>query len=416
MAAPQSPLRTIDSSPLPSRLQGRDSRQRVSNLAKSACMRSRSALSTVPMVSQREATASSSHRAAFANASQDRTRGRGSRARRCQSFPCLRQSSDDRLATPARYQACDGPRLVRIGCRILQLFDLDMVGPGRIPAAEVLGAIHPVPRITGQAGFIAETQPFDGDRLEIGLIRQEANCLPGRPQLMEVISRVRAPRSPEVNQLRPPSAGTSRSLPSAAIFVSSAHLSSDSTAHSLTTSGTADASSRQPLAFPNATAASGLTQHFRQIPCTVKHAHDQRVDCVPACRRRRGGSLESKKADRWGRQMRLQGANPGMLADGGRQLVQAHAEAPGRNRILGCYPLDDFKDVSFGRGGQDRPGHRCAAPIAASARASTSSIVRVPLSSASSRVRAIMASNTRLRSSCSFRSRRPERTTSLTLL
>ena len=62
----------------------------------------------------------------------------------------------------------------------------------------------------------------------------------------------------------------------------------------------------------------------------------------------------------------------------------------------------DFKDVSLGGGGQDRPGYRSATSMAASARASTSSIARMPLSSTSSSVRAIMASNARLRSSCSL--------------
>ena len=174
--------------------------------------------------------------------------------------------------------------------------------------------------------------------------------------------------------------------------------------------------SPQSLKTLNMTAASGLSQHFRQIPCTVEHAHDQRRIAIRRVDDDVGKTSDRKEADRWRRQMRSRGANPGMLADGRRQLVQGHAEAPGRNRVLGCYPLDNFEDVSLGGGGQGRPGHRCAISIAASARTRTSSIVRVPLSSVSSRARAIMASNALFRSSCSFRSRRPERTTSLTLL
>lgn len=56
----------------------------------------------------------------------------------------------------------------------------------------------------------------------------------------------------------------------------------------------------------------------------------------------------------------------------------------------------DLKDIAFGGGGQDRPGYRYAVSITASARDRTSSIGRVPLSSASSRVRVIMVSNARL--------------------
>ena len=136
----------------------------------------------------------------------------------------------------------------------------------------------------------------------------------------------------------------------------------------------------------------------------------------PACKRQRKGSRGSERSGSAG--------TPNSAT--GRRSVDARrwwppacprpAETPGRDGVLACDPLDDFKDVPFGGGGQDRPGHRSAASIAASARARTSSIVRTPRSSVSFRVRAIMASNARLRSSCSFRSRRPERTTSLTLL
>ena len=57
-------------------------------------------------------------------------------AERCESFPCLRQSSYDRVAAPARYQARYGPWRVRIGGRIFQLFDLDTFDP--ILATEIL--------------------------------------------------------------------------------------------------------------------------------------------------------------------------------------------------------------------------------------------------------------------------------------
>ena len=139
--------------------------------------------------------------------------------------------------------------------------------------------------------------------------------------------------------------------------------------------------------------ASGPSQHFRQTPRTVKHTHDQRRAAVRCVHDDVGIASNRNKADRWRRQMRPRGADQGMLADGGRQPVEGHAEAPGRNRVLGGYPLDDCKDVSFGGGGQDGSGHRSAVSIAVSARARTSSIVRAPLSSVSLRLRAIMASN-----------------------
>ena len=93
-----------------------------------------------------------------------------------------------------------------------------MVGLDRIPTAEIQSAIHSVPRIWGRVGFIVGDQPLDSDGFEAVLIRKKTDCLPGCPQLVEVISRVRAPRSPEINPLHPLFVRTPPSLVSATIF------------------------------------------------------------------------------------------------------------------------------------------------------------------------------------------------------
>ena len=236
---------------------------------------------------------------------QDRTDESAFRGASRQLFPCLRQTRDDRAAAPTEDKSCDGPRPSRVGCGVLQLLNPNTFSLGGVPSAETLRAIHSVPRISGWARLTTQHQAFDGDGFQAVLVRQEADCLSNRPQLVEDISRVRAPRSREVNQ---------RVLPS---------VEKDDSPEP-----------RMPL-------ASEPPQHFRQIPCTVKHTHDQRRAAIRCVHNDVGIASNRKKADRWRRQMRPRGADQGMFADGGRQPVQGHAKVLGRNRVLGGYPLDD---------------------------------------------------------------------------
>ena len=45
--------------------------------------------------------------------------------------------------------------------------------------------------------------------------------------------------------------------------------------------------------------ASGLLQRFRQIPCAVKHAHDQRWIAIRRVDDDVGKASDRKKADEW---------------------------------------------------------------------------------------------------------------------
>ena len=118
----------------------------------------------------------------------------------------------------------------------------------------------------------------------------------------------------------------------------------------------------------------------------MKHAQDQRRVALRRVHDDVWETTDREKADRRRRQMRLQGSNPWVFAYGRRHFVEGCVKTPRCHRVFTRNPLDDFEDVPFGSGGQDRPGHRSAASITVSARARTSSIFLVPLSTVSFRV------------------------------